>query len=189
MPGKARSAWQGQVREIHVKLAASAISRTLPFLLTGFIIAADQVTKTIVASRLLLARPVEVLGDFLRFTYVLNPAVAFSLGRKLPSHIQRIVFFLLPLLVLCIVLLYYFLSHDLTNGQRWALAAILGGGSGNLLDRLVRSGGVVDFIDVKFYGILGFARFPTFNLADSSVSVAGLFLIFSFLRHELRREQ
>lgn len=172
-----------------MKLAAPTISRTLPFLLTGFIIAADQITKAIVASRLPLARPVEVLGDFLRFTYVLNPAIAFSLGSTLPSHIQKIVFFLLPFLVVCIVLLYYFLSHDLTNGQRWALAAILGGGLGNLVDRLIRSGGVVDFIDVKFYGILRLARFPTFNLADSSVTVAGLFLIFSFLRHELRREQ
>ena len=50
------------------------------------------------------------------------------------------------------------------------------------MDRLFRVRGVVDFIDVKFYGLLGFDRWPTFNLADSTVVVAGILLIVSYFR-------
>lgn len=159
--------------------------RFIPLILTACVIAADQITKLIVASRLPFARPVEIIGDFLRFTYVKNPAVAFSLGRNLSADIQQYLFFILPLLVLVGITIYYFTSRELTIGQRWALAAIFGGGLSNLLDRMIRSGGVVDFIDVKFYGIFGLLRWPIFNVADSTVVIAGLFLIITLLKDEL----
>ena len=163
----------------------SLSSRGYPLILTAIVVVADQVTKAFVTSRLPFARPVEVIGDFLRWTYVTNTAVAFSLGRSMPVSVQRVVFFILPLAVLCAILAYYFTAQDLTSKQRWALAAILGGGLGNLVDRIIRSG-VVDFIDVKFYGVFGLSRFPTFNLADSTVTIAGLFLVLTFLNTELR---
>ena len=58
---------------------------------------------------------------------------------------------------------------------------IVGGGFGNLIDRCFRTEGVVDFIDVKFYGIFGMERWPTFNIADAAVVVCGILLIISFL--------
>ena len=48
---------------------------------------------------------------------------------------------------------------------------------GNIIDRIFRPEGVVDFISAKFYGILGFERWPTFNAADSSVVVCGIILV------------
>ena len=62
------------------------------------------------------------------------------------------------------------------------MAGIIGGGLGNLIDRIVRPDGVVDFITVKFYGIFGYDRWPTFNIADASVvgSVL-LFLVTMFI--------
>jgi len=155
--------------------------RYLPFALTFLVILFDQVSKMIVVALLPFARPVEVLGDFLRLTYVRNPAIAFSLGRDLPQGLRTIIFLVLPLIVL-VILLYFFLSSlDFSRGQRWILAAIIGGGVGNFLDRLFRPGGVVDFIDIKFYGIFGLERWPTFNIADSTVVVAGILLLFSYL--------
>jgi len=87
----------------------------------------------------------------------------------------------LPLLVLCLLVWYYLSSDDFTRLQRWAVAGILGGGIGNILDRIFRPDGVVDFISVKFYGIFGFERWPTFNVADSSVVVCCILLFVTII--------
>jgi signal peptidase II len=77
---------------------------------------------------------------------------------------------------------YYFYSEEFNTLQRWAIAGILGGGLGNITDRIIRPDGVVDFISVKFYGFLGLERWPTFNIADSSVVICCiLFLISIFV--------
>jgi signal peptidase II len=76
---------------------------------------------------------------------------------------------------------YYFKSDEFTKLQRWAAAGIIGGGLGNIIDRIFRPAGVVDFVSVKFYGLLGFERWPTFNVADSSVVVCCIILLFSIL--------
>jgi len=120
----------------------------------------------------------DVFGnDFLHIYHVRNKALAFSLGTGIPEMLQPVVFIVLPLVVLAVLLVYYFKSSDFTRLQRWATAAIIGGGIGNLIDRIFRPDGVVDFISVKFYGIFGFERWPTFNFADSSV-VIGCILLF-----------
>jgi signal peptidase II len=58
---------------------------------------------------------------------------------------------------------------------------IIGGGIGNIIDRIFRTDGVVDFVSVKFYGLLGMDRWPTFNVADSSVVVCFLILLVTML--------
>jgi signal peptidase II len=63
------------------------------------------------------------------------------------------------------------------------VAGIIGGGVGNLIDRVFRPEGVVDFIDVRFFGLFGLDRWPTFNVADSSVVVCGALLAASILAH------
>ena len=156
-----------------------ARERYLPLLLTLAVVAADQITKAFVVATLPLERPVPVIGDFLRFTYVHNTAIAFSIGRGIPADLRRVLLLILPLVAIGLISAYYLTSDQLTRGQRWLLAAIMGGGIGNYVDRVARPDGVVDFVDVKFYGILGFSRFPTFNVADSSVVVAGILLLAS----------
>ena len=157
----------------------SARERYLPLLLTLAVVAADQLAKAIVVATLPLERPVPVIGDFLRFTYVHNTAIAFSIGRSIPDDLRRVLLLIVPLVAIGLISAYYLATDQLTRGQRWLLAAIMGGGIGNYVDRVARPAGVVDFVDVKFYGILGFSRFPTFNVADSSVVVAGILLLAS----------
>jgi signal peptidase II len=158
-----------------------AKAKLLPLLLTAGVIAVDQLVKWIVTRTLPYGRPVEVIGDFLRLVYVQNPNIGFSIGRSLGGGGRFVLARLLPLLVSGILLLYYLLGRDISRFQRWVLAAVLGGGLGNYVDRLFRGGEVVDFIDVKFYGLFGMQRWPTFNLADSTLVVAGLLLLGSFL--------
>ena len=153
-----------------------------PFVLTFLILLFDQLTKYLIVHSV----PVKTIGfaafgDFFRIIHARNPGIAFSLGRSFPDEIRSVLFVLLPIAVLAALVVYYFRSEDFTGFQRWAIAGILGGGIGNLIDRILRPDGVVDFIDVKFFGLFGLDRWPTFNVADSSVVVCGLLLAVSLL--------
>jgi len=159
--------------------------KILPLILTGIIIIIDQITKAIIASNWPASRG-DVITDvfnneFLQIIHVRNKAIAFSLGNSLPDAVKPVLFVVLPLLVLFALVWYYLRSDDFTNLQRWAVAGILGGGIGNIIDRIFRPEGVVDFIDVKFYGLFGMERWPTFNVADSSVVVCCILLFVSII--------
>ena len=162
--------------------------KLLPFILTFAIILADQITKFLVefyipldyANGRLGIGPA-FLGDFLRIIRVYNTGVAFSLGDSWPLAVRRLSFGLVPRVVMVLVVVVYFRNKDFSMLQRWAICGILGGGFGNLIDRFFRARGVVDFIDVKFYGLFGMERWPTFNVADSAVVVCGILLVVSFL--------
>lgn len=165
---------------------ARAGGRYAPLLLAPVVAAADQITKLIVVATLPLERPVSVIGDVVRLTYVHNTAIAFSIGRGIPDDLRRVLLLIVPLAAILLIGVYYLTSTELSRLQRWLLAAIMGGGIGNYVDRIVRPEGVVDFVDVKFYGILGFSRFPTFNLADSTVVIASILLLATSLARPTR---
>jgi len=156
--------------------------KLLPASLTVFAIIADQVSKAFIVKNwpndyTFIADVFN--NDFLWIYHVRNKAIAFSLGENLPDNLKPFLFILLPGAVLVFLLVYYFKTDEFTTLQRWALAGILGGGLGNLIDRIFRPEGVIDFISVRLYGFLGFERWPTFNLADSFVVVFGILLLIS----------
>ena len=161
------------------------VSRYLPLLLTVIIIAVDQITKAFIVANVRRIEfsgfTIEVFGDFLRIIHTRNLGIAFSVGRGLPDGVRRLVFTILPAIVLVGLLAYYVRVDAFTRLQRWAVAGIIGGGLGNLIDRIFRAEGVVDFVDVKFYGIFGLDRWPTFNVADASVVVCGILLMVGLL--------
>lgn len=146
-----------------------------PFLLSAGILVADQASKALVVD--LIPRNTiafRALGDFLWVVHARNTGIAFSMGDGLPSWMRMVLFSLLPLSLIAGILIYYFRTDETTPLQRWALAAIVGGGLGNVVDRLLRPDGVVDFVSVKFYGLFGLDRWPTFNVADSAVVLGAL---------------
>jgi len=151
--------------------------RLRPLYLSLVIILADQVTKALVVARIpLRTAALSLGGDFFRLIHVRNTGVAFSLGDQLPETVRSILFSLLPLLILGYLAVYVVRSREESSLQRFCLGGIIGGGLGNLIDRIFRPDGVVDFLDVKFYGLFGLERWPTFNLADSAVVVCGILL-------------
>lgn len=158
------------------------MKRILPLILTFNIVLLDQLSKYLITESIpLRGIGASFFGDFLRIIHVRNPGIAFSIGKSLPEPFRSILFTFLPLCVLLILGLHFFKSDEYTSFQRWMAAGVLGGGIGNLLDRLFRPEGVVDFIDVKIYGFLGMERWPTFNIADSAVVVCGLAIAVSLL--------
>jgi signal peptidase II len=159
-------------------------SKALPFLLSGFIILVDQLVKGFIVTHWPDPNTwiLDVFGnDLLWIIHVRNPAIAFSLGHNLPETWRPLLFIVLPIIVLGFLLGYYVKSREFSPFQRWLFAGILGGGIGNILDRIFRPKGVVDFISVKFFGFLGMERWPTFNIADASVVVCGILLLISTL--------
>jgi signal peptidase II len=151
----------------------------LPLSLTGIIILLDQIIKAVIVKNWPVHPKMikDVFNnEFLLIYHVRNKAIAFSLGENLPKSVQSVIFIVVPVLVLGFLVWYYFKSVEFTWIQRWAAAGIIGGGIGNVIDRIFRSDGVVDFISVKIYGLFGMERWPTFNLADSSVVVCCILL-------------
>ncbi|MBO5731297.1 MAG: signal peptidase II [Treponema sp.] len=158
-------------------------TKLLPLVLTVVVFVLDQGSKLLIIKTI---PPYTIgasfFGDFLRIIHVYNPGIAFSMGNSLPDTLRSLLFAIIPLVVLVVVLGIYFRNDDFTCFQRWAVAGIIGGGLGNIYDRFFRSEGVVDFIDVKFYGLFGLERWPTFNIADAAVLICGFLLIMSFIR-------
>ena len=155
-------------------------------IIIAFVIILDQITKYLVKTRLTQADPpVRVLGDFFRLTYVENTGMAF--GIRLGNQ----VFFQILSIIAVLVVIYYLYQalKEYNLLMSVALALILGGAIGNLIDRILY-GSVVDFLDFEFFNIsiptfkLLFINFPgyyidrwyVFNIADSAVT-CGMILI------------
>ncbi len=152
-----------------------------PLALTVVLIVLDQLSKLWIVKNVPLyystGYGISVIGDFFRIIHARNLGIAFSIGYHLPDFVRRLLFIALPLIVVLVLLYLLFRTDEFRGLQRWCIAAIVGGGVGNLIDRIFRPTGVVDFLDVKFYGLFGLERWPTFNVADASTVVGGILLI------------
>lgn len=150
------------------------MKRFKPFILTLILVVVDQISKALVIKYIPVnSIGASLFGDFLIICHVRNTGAAFSLGAGSSTFLRILVFIILPA-VLMGFLCYLVASKKqlLTEVQRWFVAGIAGGGIGTLIDRIFRfNEGVVDFISVKFYGIFGLERWPTFNISDSCVVV------------------
>ena len=138
--------------------------------LAAAIVAVDQLTKAVAEWWLEVYRPVPLLPG-LNLTLVYNEGAAFSLLSDAGGW-QRW-FFVLVTVVVVVVLLRWL--GRVSAQQRWtagALAAVLGGAVGNLIDR-VATGRVVDFIDIY----VGDWHWPAFNVADSAITVGAILLM------------
>ena len=135
----------------------------------------DQCTKLLADTLLAAHQSVELL-PFLALRIAYNYGAAFSfLGDA--SGWQRWFFIVLALVVIVILVAWLRRLPAGDTRTRLALVLILGGAAGNVIDRLVY-GYVIDFIDV-FYGSW---HWPTFNIADSAISVGAVLLLLDAFR-------
>jgi signal peptidase II len=171
---------------------ALAQKRYLPFLLTLGIVLLDQFTKYLVVKNIPVGTIAkEYFGDFLWICHVRNTGAAFSLGAEGSVFMRIVVLILVPIALMVLVGYLVATSKDyLTKAQRWFAAGVLGGGLGTIIDRIFRfDTGVVDFISVKFYGILGMERWPTFNVSDSCVVIFVILLAISMIFGKHREDE
>lgn len=142
--------------------------------LSALVIVLDQITKLLVIDSLALHETIPLTG-FFNLVRAHNTGAAFSLLANEPGW-QRLFFLAVGIIA------SGFIFHLLRKAQGrplfcLALALILGGALGNVIDRIAY-GHVVDFLD--FY--LGAWHWPAFNVADSGISVGAVLLILDSLR-------
>ncbi len=147
---------------------ASGVRNPLFLTVLGGVIALDFVTK-VIAEASLTRIPVPLVGDWLRLQLVYNPGAAF--GLNVGAH-SRWVFTVLALVALFVLISMVRQTPPDQKLKLISLALISAGAIGNLVNRLMESRGVVDFIDVG----IGALRWPTFNVADMAVTLGALAL-------------
>ena len=166
-----------------------------------FIVIADQLSKYFIkggtiplinlhVTGMSYGESINVIGDFFKLTFVENPGIAFGID---VDGVSKLLLSLFTLLASIGVFYYLWRSKEQKLIIRLALACILGGAIGNLIDRTFYGlfygyaplfyGKVVDFFNMDFFDFTIFGktydRFPIFNIADSSVTIGvALLLIF-----------
>ena len=148
--------------------------------LSALLVVLDQITKFFIQRVLVQGQSIDVLPPVLSLVLAYNPGAAFSFLAS-GSGWQRY-FFLVIALVASVLIIYMMIKHTSDRFLCFALALVLGGAVGNLIDRAV-SGAVVDFVLVRWPGGPRlFDPWPAFNLADACITVGAGLLIWDSLR-------
>jgi signal peptidase II len=142
----------------------------------------DCATKELAEQHLVTWVPHDIVGPYLRFTLAYNPGAALSLDA---GPYSRIIFSVTAIFAVALLLSLYRRTRPTATATLVALALVIGGAMGNLLDRLRSARGVVDFIDLG----IGSWRFWTFNVADIGVSIGAVLLAWQLAQAtDARRE-
>jgi signal peptidase II len=143
-----------------------------------FVLAAvglDQGTKHAARTALSGKPPVFLVDRVLVLRYVENEGAFLSLGSSLPRQMRTVIFIAFPVVVLGGMVAYLLRKGGIPWGTVVGFSLIVGGGAGNLIDRLLRDGRVGDFIMLGIGGV----RTGVFNFADLAVLTGCIFLLFS----------
>ena len=146
------------------------------FIPSFIVVILDQLTKIWVKNNFSLFESRNIIGDFLRFSYIENPGIAF--GIRLGNLKVLVTVISIAIAMYLAFLLYN--SKQLVYLEKFSLSLILGGAVGNLIDRILiyvpnsTYNGVIDFIDV---GVSGH-RWYIFNIADSAVTMGIIIYLF-----------
>ena len=160
----------------HAEHHLPAQSRRLELWLPLTIVIVDQLTKALVRATLPIHDSVTIVPGLMDFTHVRNSGAAFGILNYAEFPFKTVVIAMIATAALVGVGLY---AASLAHHQlvaRVGLALIIGGASGNLLDRIV-AGSVVDFVDVYWRTY----HFWAFNVADSAISVGVAIMILDML--------
>lgn len=155
--------------------------RALPFLVAFAAVLFDQLTKGLAVAHLKPVGTVPLIDGVFHFTYTTNPGAAFSL---FAAEDQRWIFMTVSSIAIVGMIVYLSLVKKQPLLLNVAVGMLLGGGIGNMIDRIF-VGEVVDFLDFRLI------NFPIFNVADCFVCVGAALLFLAFIldwRREIREE-
>jgi signal peptidase II len=148
------------------------------------VVAADQLTKEIIIRRIpensvsISDRP----ETFFFLTHRRNFGIVGGAFRGSP-----VLPYVLPLLASLLLIYLFRFLHPASRAQSLAYGLIGGGAIGNLIDRFLRQGGVVDFLQVHFYFVpfdFPWKQYPAFNVADSAICVGVALLFITWQRKQ-----
>lgn len=145
----------------------------------GIVVLLDQLSKLLVLRFMPLHSGIEIIPGFFDLTHVHNTGAAFSLLAGADPAWRRLFFICMSFVGLGVISYAYRKTQSGDLWQKSALALLFGGALGNLIDRL-RFGEVVDFLDVY----VGAHHWPTFNIADSAITVGAILLFLTVLKNK-----
>jgi len=151
------------------------------FAILAAVLALDIGTKVAVQNNFVHYQQIDIIGEYVRLTYIYNPGAAF--GIEIGPY-SRQIFLVLSIVALTALFGMYWFTPPTDRVRLSAIALICGGAIGNLIDRIRSSRGVVDFIDVG----VGTVRWPVFNVADMAVTIGAIILALSLWKEEQRVE-
>jgi signal peptidase II len=127
-------------------------------------ISCDQISKTIVRQRIGNNEQIRFINDHITLTKVENTGAFLSIGNSLPPLVKILLLTVLPVIILILAGTLIFAKNNLSNTTRIAVCFIVGGGIGNIYDRIMY-GSVTDFLHIDL------VLFETgiFNMADVSI--------------------
>ena len=135
----------------------------------------DQLTKFVIGRTLDLYENIQVVPGFAGLTHVQNKGAIFGFLSQSGSPIFRTLLLAASFLALALIVYYFLKASAADRALKIALSLILAGALGNQLDRIIR-GYVIDFLDLYIKNW----HWPTFNVADSCISIGAVLLIFVF---------
>jgi signal peptidase II len=139
-------------------------------------IGCDQISKYIVREKLEYNVQSSLVGNIVTLTRVENTGAFLSLGDHLPRFVYKFLMIILPLLVLGYGLYYLLTNDSLSKLLIIGIALIVGGGLGNIIDRILY-GSVTDFLYFDF----GLFHTGVVNLADITLTTGFFILMYEFL--------
>ena len=152
----------------------------LPYAILIFaILGLDRWTKWLIHSRLLLNQTIPIIDGFFNITYVRNTGVAFGILDAASLPLKSTALAILTIAAIAGVIVYSWRTPVNQKLLQVALSLILAGALGNLYDR-INYGYVIDFIEVYFRNY----RWPSFNVADSAITVGVAFLALEIFRKD-----
>ncbi len=140
------------------------------------IVIVDQSTKLFIANILPIHQSIEVIRGYFSITHIRNRGAAFGIFSGIESA-SITIFFIIVSLIAITAIIFFFRSVEKNNYlAQIALSLILGGATGNFLDR-IRLGEVIDFLDFYWHQY----HWPAFNIADSSITIGAGILIWDIV--------
>ncbi|MFI5152441.1 MAG: signal peptidase II [Chitinophagales bacterium] len=135
-------------------------------------IGCDQVAKRFVRKHIDANESIHFLSDHFTITRVENAGAFLSFGDHLPARSRNILLAVLPMVALMFGLAYVLVKRNLPLVSAIGISCILGGGLGNIYDRIAH-GAVTDFFHINF----GIFQTGIFNMADLSITAGALILL------------
>ncbi|HET7005962.1 MAG TPA: signal peptidase II [Candidatus Binatia bacterium] len=143
------------------------------------IVVLDQSTKIIVQRTMALYQSIPIIDGLFNLTYVRNTGAAFGIFAGSAEIFRRPFLILVSILASGFIISLLRRLEDRQKGLLSALAFVLGGAIGNLIDRIFY-GEVIDFLDVYWRDY----HWPAFNIADSFITVGVAIALYCLYKHE-----
>lgn len=134
-------------------------------------VSCDQITKSVVRKEIEYHEKISILNEYVILTKVENTGAFLSLGSRIPRTIYKILMIVLPMIVIGYLIYYVLFKNNFSRLLIIGLSAIIGGGIGNIYDR-IKYGSVTDFLHID----LVIFKTGILNMADLSI-MTGIFII------------